>query len=127
MLDEESKRVHVGDVNLLTVTRDHEDAFREIISTETSTNTPFPCLRIAADGGSSGEDAGPIAAVQVESGEAKVKILAGIGAQIDLLLSFPFRNVQRNRQDSINEPIWLTKQSMPKGSDTRVKIVQVEF
>ena len=127
MLDEESKRIHVGDVNLLTVTREREDAFRKTFSAETSINTPFPCLRIAPDRSSSKKDAGPITAIQVESGETKFKIIAVISAQIDKLLPSPFRNAQRNRQDGISEPLWLTKYSMPEGSDTRVKVVQVEF
>ncbi|MCY3728361.1 MAG: hypothetical protein OXF97_05110 [Nitrospira sp.] len=107
MFDKESKSVHVGDVNLLPMTRDDEDAFCEVLSIETSINPPFPFLCIASNGSSSEKNARPITAIQVESGEAEFKGHSSISTQTNVSLSSPLRNAQRNGQDGVGKPLWL--------------------
>ncbi len=127
MLDEKSTRIHVGDVNTLTFICNRKDAICKILPVETGINFPFSCLSVATDRSSAKQNTGSITAVQVESGKAKRKCIAGVSTQINIPLLSPFRSVYRNGQNIINKSLGLIQYSVPESGDMRVKVVQVDF
>ena len=127
MFNKEANRVHVGYVDLLAFFRNCENALRETLSVETSTNPPFSCLLVAADRSTSEKDARAITTIQVEDREAKVKRFTSISIQINALLLFPFFNTYRDCSDGLDEPIWFAKDSVPEGGNAMVFIVQVKL
>ena len=127
MLDEKPNRVHAGYVDLFAFFRDCENALRETFSVETSINSPFSCLLVAADRRTSEKDARAIATIQVEDREAKIKRFTGLSIQINELLLFPFFNTYRDGSDGLDESLWFIKDSVPEGGDAMVYIVQVKL
>ena len=127
VLDEESVRIHVGNVNTLTFICNCKDAICKVFPVKTSVYLPLAFLLVTTDGSSAEQNTGSITAVQIERGKAKRKCIAGVSTQIDISLFSPFRNVYRNRQNVIRESLRLMKCSIPESGDMRIKVVQVDF
>ncbi len=115
--------VKVRDVYAVTIGSKPSYAGSELRTIESCVDLPLAPLVESADRPAAGDNARTIASVQVKRGESKPQNRLATAALIDRSLTPPFRNVQLDGPDALDEGVRLRERGPPKRIDSIVGIV----
>ncbi len=121
---EEIDGVHVVYVDAIPVEMDLLDTADELVFVVTGIEFPFSCLVNAPDRSTVDHDAGSIAPVQVEARKGHLDSGVPGLVPVDFALPFPFGDGDLCLLKTTDEVVFPVKDSIPKGIDARVSVVQ---